>query len=75
MLIIKCAKCKTKLFKYHKIGKGKVLKCHKSRIHKRYHMEFEDEEVCCPCGNLIGKNENRFIKMNDCGFTYTGPKD
>lgn len=75
MLIIKCAKCKTKLFKYQKIGKGKVLKFHKSRIHKTYNMEFKDDGVRCPCGNLIGVDENSYIKMNNCGFTYTGTKD
>ncbi|OEG63254.1 hypothetical protein [Halanaerobium congolense] len=36
MLTIKCAKCKTKLFKYEKIGQGKVLRCGKNKITRLY---------------------------------------
>lgn len=49
MLTIKCAYCKTKLYKYLKIGKGKVLRCHKDRIKKIYNMPIIDgEDVKCP---------------------------
>lgn len=36
MLTIRCAKCKSKLWKYDKIGQGEVLRCHKARITKWY---------------------------------------
>ncbi len=75
MLTIKCGKCKTKLFKYRKIGKGKVLKCHKNRIKKSYKIEKVGEEYGCPCGNVIGVDEDGAIKMNDQGFIYTGTKE
>lgn len=32
MLMIKCAACKTKLWKYDKIGQEEVLGCHKEQI-------------------------------------------
>lgn len=75
MLTIKCAKCKMKLFKYRKIGKGKVIRCHKSRIMKLYHIKEEDYEYSCPCKNVIGKDEGGYIKMLDQQFTYTGRKE
>ncbi|NBG87845.1 hypothetical protein ISALK_04965 [Isachenkonia alkalipeptolytica] len=75
MLTIKCAKCKKKLFKYQKIGKGKVLKCHKSRMNKVYHIEKRDEKYRCPCNNLIGKDKGSYIKMVDQSFTYSGRKE
>lgn len=75
MLTIKCAKCKTKLFKYRKIGKGKVLKCHKSRIKRNYQIEVVVDEYRCPCGNVIGVDEGSAIKMNDQEFIYTGTKE
>ena len=75
MLTIKCSKCKTKLFKYQKIGKGKVLKCHKSRITKMYRLEAGDGLYRCPCGTVIGAEEGSGIKMNEQGFIYTGTKE
>ena len=75
MLTIKCAKCKAKLLKYQKIGSGKVLKCHKSRIKRIYKMKKESHDYRCICDNFIGKDEGNYIKMNDQGFTYTGTKE
>jgi len=75
MLTIKCAKCKTKLFKYRKIGKGQVLKCHKRRIIRDYQIEAVGEEYRCPCGNVIGVDEGSSIKMKDSEFIYTGTKE
>ncbi|MCC5911430.1 MAG: hypothetical protein JJT76_13425 [Clostridiaceae bacterium] len=75
MLTIKCAKCKIKLLKYQKIGSGKVLKCHKSRIKRIYKLEKDLEDYRCKCGNFIGKDEGSFIKMHEQGFIYTGTKE
>lgn len=76
MLTIKCAYCKTKLYKYLKIGKGKVLRCHKDRIKKIYNMPIIDgEDVKCPnCEKTFAKNTEKFFDMNKDGFTYTGTK-
>ena len=75
MLTIKCARCKSKLFKYHKIGSGQVLKCHKSRIKRVYQLEKDEQMYCCACGNVIGKDEETYIKMIQAAFTYTGTKE
>ncbi len=75
MLTIKCARCKNKLIKYLKIGKGKVLRCHKSRISNWYELEEVNGNYCCSCGNIIGINKGKFIKMNRHEFTYTGTKE
>lgn len=76
MLTIKCAQCQAKLFKYHKIGRGKVLRCWKNRIKRLYQAEFQKNRlVCRGCGNEIGEIEDRSIKMKQDKFIYTGTKD
>ena len=58
MLTIKCSACKQKLFKYHKIGRGSVLRCHKDRIHRGYGYAVQDGElVCGGCGRVIGRDK------------------
>lgn len=75
MLTIKCSKCKNKLFKYKKIGKGKVLRCWKSKITRVYDTTVEDKHLKCGnCGNIIGEVSNKKIDMNSSAFTYTGTK-
>jgi len=73
MLTIKCAKCKAKLFKYLKIGTGRVLKCHLTRISNDKTIH-ENGEIKCSCGNVIGRLESTHIKMNQNTFVYTGTK-
>lgn len=73
MLTIRCAKCKAKLFKYLKIGTGRVLKCHLARISNDRTIR-ENGEVKCSCGNVIGKLEPTCIKMNQNAFIYRGTK-
>ena len=75
MLTIKCAKCKSKIIKYKKIGTGKVLRCWKSKIKRVYDGEVQNGNlVCSNCGNIIGKVEDDYVKMNRDAFTYTGTK-
>lgn len=75
MLTIRCAACKNKLWKYDKIGKGQVLRCHKARI-KRYYSEIiqETDKIKCPCGKDIGIDKGSFISMDGKAFVYTGTK-
>lgn len=73
MLTIKCAKCHNKLFKYKKIGKGKVLKCFFSRIEKADYIK-DNDTVLCKCGNKIGTVQGNHIKMIAGNFIYTGTK-
>lgn len=71
MLTIKCNKCKSKIFKYIKIGEGKLIKCYKDRIIEDFSIH-DGKKIKCKCGNIIGDNNKGFIKMKNNTFTYTG---
>jgi len=71
MLKIKCARCHGKIFRYRKIGKGRVLHCWKNRIVRDFSIR-DGEEVKCSCGNLIGIDEGKCIRMKQHSFTYSG---
>lgn len=72
MIIVRCAKCKRKIFKYRKIGKGKLLHCWKDRLIEDYTLRKQNE-VRCECGNLIGIDEGKWIKMKQHTFFTQGP--
>jgi len=74
LLTLRCAACKRKLWKYDKIGKGQVLRCHKDRIVRSYLFDERDGKVACLCGKKIGIDKGRFIKMISSAFIYTGKK-
>jgi hypothetical protein len=71
MITVKCAKCKKKVFKYVKIGKGKLWHCWKDRIIEDNAVRNNDE-IKCTCGNLVGVDEGKWIKMKQHSFTYSG---
>jgi hypothetical protein len=73
MITVKCAKCRSKVFRYVKIGKGRVLHCWKGRIVRDYSVR-DGNEVKCQCGNLIGIDEGIWIKMKQHSFIYRGIK-
>jgi len=72
VLVIKCAACKKKLWKYDKIGPGEVLRCHKDRITRMYEANQEDDRIKCTCGKDIGIDKGSYVKMIGKAFTYTG---
>lgn len=76
MLIIRCSKCKTKLFRYDKIGHGAVLRCHKARIDRVFEKpEVREHKIVCPkCQQPIGIDKGSFYKMDPKAFLYTGTK-
>ena len=74
MLILKCAACKKKLWKYDKIGAGEVLRCHKDRIKKIYAYKRGEDKIKCPCGKDVGIDKGTYIKMIGKAFTYSGTK-
>ncbi|MFC2133072.1 hypothetical protein ACFLTH_00525 [Bacteroidota bacterium] len=59
--------------KYNKIGKGRVLRCYISKT-KEIYAGRVDDELRCKCGNVIGIYEDRWIKMKQTSFTYSGTK-
>jgi hypothetical protein len=71
MIIIKCARCKGKIFKYVKVGKGRVLLCWKERIVEDYSVR-DGSEVRCRCGNLVGIEEGKWVRMKQRSFIYSG---
>ncbi len=71
MLTIKCAKCRSKVFKYKKIGKGKVIRCWKDRIKEDYSVK-EGNLIKCVCGSVIGIDEWLYIKMKSNAFIFSG---
>ncbi len=75
MLIIRCAACKSKIWRYDKIGPGEVLRCHKDRISKMFTAVVADNgRVYCRCGKDIGIDKGSFYKMIAKTFTYRGTK-
>ncbi len=76
LLVIRCAKCKEKLWKYDKIGQGEVLRCHKARIVQWYaQMETQGYKICCPsCHQAIAIDKGSFYKMDPRAFKYNGTK-
>jgi len=74
MLILKCAACKRKLWRYDKIGPGEVLRCHKARIQKMYNSKMNGQKIQCSCGKDIGIDKGTWYKMIAKAFTYSGTK-
>ncbi len=73
MIVIKCSKCKSKIFKYVKMGQGQILRIYLDRIAEDNSIRV-DGEVRCQCGNVIGTESDDFIKPIKGNFTYTGRK-
>lgn len=69
VLNIRCAKCNSKVFKYLKVGKGRVLQCWKSRIQENYTNQ-KGTSVTCLCGNVIGIDTGPLIKIKQHSVTY-----
>jgi len=69
ILIIRCSSCDKEIFKYLKIGKGKVWHCWKGRIIEDY-SGHEGKEIRCKCGNLVGIDEGKWIKLKQHAIKY-----
>ena len=74
MLVLKCAACKKKLWRYDKIGQGELLRCHKARIDKFYGCEEKEGKMQCRCGRPIGIDKGSYYKMISKAFTASGSK-
>jgi len=73
LLKIKCAKCNKTLIKYVKIGKGRLWHCWKSRIVENNCLH-EGNMVKCPCGELLGIDEGKWIKLKQHAFNTSGTR-
>ncbi|HMA62715.1 MAG TPA: hypothetical protein VKP78_08715 [bacterium] len=61
-MTIRCDGCKNKLFKYHKVGKGNLIKMYKSKI-KNDNAIYKNGYVFCSCGKKFGRDEGNYIKV------------
>ena len=71
MITIKCSKCNRKIFRYIKKGKGRLWHCWKDLIVKDYSVR-DGNEVRCKCGNSIGIDSGKWIKMKQNAFSCSG---
>ena len=71
MITIKCAQCKRKILKYHKIGQGRVLRCYKDRIVRVYEVQ-DKASLKCACGNVIGVDKGAWFAMKQHAFETSG---
>jgi len=71
MITIRCARCKRKIFRYVKIGRGKIWHCWKDRVVEDFSIH-SGKDIKCPCGNLIGVDDGKWIKMKQHAFTHSG---
>ncbi len=74
MLIIRCAACRKKLWRYDKVGQGEVLRCHKDRITKIFNSQINNHKIQCPCGKDIAIDKGSFYRMISNAFTSKGTK-
>ncbi|MBF0587491.1 MAG: hypothetical protein HQL53_00035 [Magnetococcales bacterium] len=72
MLMIKCAGCKRKLWKYQKLGKGEVHRCHKARMDRIYEAVEQEGHIACRCGQVIGLDKGSHYRMIRKRFSYSG---
>ena len=73
MIVIKCSRCKKKIFKYLKFGKGRLWHCWKDRIIEDF-SKRDGNNIKCHCGNIIGIDEDNWIKLKQRSFLISGTK-
>lgn len=71
MLTIRCAHCHRKLLKYEKFGKGRLIYCWKDRIKDNKTIKRENL-ISCPCGQIIGKDEGKSLKLHQSFVIISG---
>jgi hypothetical protein len=75
VLLIRCAACREKLWKYEKRGAGEVLRCHKDRMDRVYALNKAGDVIRCRRGKTVGRDRGTFIRMKAGAFVYSGRKE
>ena len=70
ILIVRCSRCRAKIFRYLKVGSGKLWHCWKSRILEDYSKHQGEKILCSKCGNLIGLEKKSYIKLIKGSYKY-----
>jgi hypothetical protein len=73
MLKIRCAHCHEVIFKYVKVGKGRLWHLWKGRIVQDLSVH-DGTTIKCPCGKTVGVDEGKWIKLKQHAITYTGAR-
>ena len=63
IIIVRCKKCRAKIFKYYKAGSGRLWHCWKNRIIEDYSIHDGDKIKCPKCGETIGIEKKEYIKL------------
>ena len=74
MLVIKCAGCHQKLFRYDKVGQGNILRCYRKKITREFKYKIIDERLICVCGKVIARDKGQYYDMVKHAFIYSGTK-
>ncbi len=74
MLTVRCAACRQKLWKYDKVGRGQLLRCHKDRITPLHTLPQKDGKIYCFCGKPVGIEKGTSISMISGAFIHSGSK-
>ncbi len=74
MLTVRCSRCKRKLFRYEKIGEGRLLRCHKARITRLFAGQLSEAGLVCLCGLEIGRDGGDWIDMLPGRVVTTGTR-
>jgi len=75
MLLIRCARCKRKLWKYLKIGPGRLLVCHKDRITRTWDHTRDGDDLLCLCGTRVAIDKTDHLKIIGTAITASGERD
>lgn len=75
MLLIRCARCKRKLWKYRKIGPGQLLVCHKDRVSRVWEYTRDGEDLLCVCGTRVAIDKGDHLKIIGTAITASGERD
>ncbi len=71
MITVKCSTCGRDLFRYQKLGKGRLHHCWKKRISQDDSIH-DGDRYRCPCGAVIGRDAGRKINLERGNITTSG---
>ncbi len=70
IIIVRCSRCRAKIFRYLKVGSGKLWHCWKNRILDDYSKRQGDRVLCPKCGSLIGIEKKNYVKLVKGAYRY-----
>ena len=71
LITVSCSECGREIFRYQKVGKGRLLHCWKQRISTDNSIH-DGDLIKCKCGVAIGRNSGRKINLERGDITSSG---